>query len=51
MIRELRGVIDWENTTIGLFITLYEPTKNIKEEAFSAGIYKVLYRDIIVSVL
>ena len=41
MIRDLRGVIAREKAIIGLFITLHEPTKNMKEEALSAGIYTI----------
>ena len=38
-IRELRGVVDREKAAIGLLITLEKPSKPMKSEAASAGIY------------
>lgn len=40
MVRDLRGVIERENESpIGLFITLLEPTSEMKKEAITAGSY------------
>jgi hypothetical protein len=39
MIRDLARVIDREKATIGLFVTLAEPTRPMKEEAISLGLY------------
>jgi len=39
-IRDLKGVLEREQATIGAFITLQEPTKNMKEEAAAAGFYE-----------
>jgi len=39
MIRDLGHVIEREKAVIGLFITLYEPTRPMKEEAANAGFY------------
>lgn len=39
MIRDLGHVIDRENAEVGLFITLYPPTKVMQTEAASKGIY------------
>jgi site-specific DNA-methyltransferase (adenine-specific) len=36
---ELRGTVEREDAAIGVFITLEEPTKPMKEEAVSAGYY------------
>ncbi len=38
-IRDLIGVIEREKAAIGVFITLKEPTKNMKEEAIGVGLY------------
>ena len=38
-IGELRGTVERENAAIGVFITLEEPTKPMREEAVSAGFY------------
>jgi hypothetical protein len=38
-IGELRGTIERENAVIGVFITLEEPTKPMKQEAWEAGFY------------
>jgi site-specific DNA-methyltransferase (adenine-specific) len=38
-IRELRGVVDREDATIGVLLTLEHPTKPMKAEAASAGFY------------
>ncbi|MBA4420237.1 MAG: site-specific DNA-methyltransferase [Anaerolinea sp.] len=41
MLRDLHGVIDREvDAPIGVFITLEEPTSDMKKEAVSAGFYK-----------
>ena len=42
-IRDLVGTIDREKAAIGVYITLTEPTKPMKTEAASAGIYTSLY--------
>jgi site-specific DNA-methyltransferase (adenine-specific) len=39
-IRDLKGVIDREKAEIGVYITLEEPTKPMKEEAASTGFYE-----------
>ncbi|MCL2054859.1 MAG: restriction endonuclease [Oscillospiraceae bacterium] len=39
MIRDFRGVIERENAAAGIFITLKEPTKDMKQEAAAAGFY------------
>lgn len=39
MIRDLRGVIERERAAIGLFVTLADPTKAMKEEAATAGFF------------
>jgi site-specific DNA-methyltransferase (adenine-specific) len=38
-IRDLKGVIERENATIGVFITLEPPSKPMKSEALAAGYY------------
>ncbi|MEN6571414.1 MAG: DNA methyltransferase [Anaerolineaceae bacterium] len=38
-VRDLHGVIDRENAEIGVLITMEEPTKPMRSEAASAGIY------------
>ena len=43
MIRELSDVVDSENAKIGVFITLAEPTGQMKTKAVSAGTYETLY--------
>ena len=39
MVRDLRGVVEREKAAIGLFVTLAEPTKPMREEAVKAGYY------------
>ncbi|MDR0196902.1 MAG: restriction endonuclease [Oscillospiraceae bacterium] len=39
MIRDFRGVMERENAAAGIFITLNEPTKDMRKEAASAGFY------------
>ncbi len=39
MVRDLRGVIEREKAAIGLFVTLEEPTRPMREEAVKAGFY------------
>jgi DNA modification methylase len=39
MIRDLRGVVEREGAAIGLFVTLVQPTKPMREEAVKAGYY------------
>lgn len=39
-VRELRGVVEREGATIGVLITMEQPTKPIREEAASAGFYQ-----------
>jgi site-specific DNA-methyltransferase (adenine-specific) len=38
-IAELRGTVERENAAMGVFITLEEPTKPMKDEALEAGYY------------
>ena len=40
MIRDLCHVVDREKADIGLFITLEEPTKPMRDEAIAKGLYK-----------
>jgi hypothetical protein len=42
-IRDLQGTITRENATLGVFITLKPPTKDMLKEAKEAGIYKSQY--------
>ena len=42
-IRDLQGTITRENATLGIFITLQKPTKDMIKEAKEAGIYKSQY--------
>jgi site-specific DNA-methyltransferase (adenine-specific) len=37
--RDLRGVLDRESAEIGVFITLQEPTRDMKREVLDAGFY------------
>lgn len=39
MLRDLRGVLEREQAAIGLFVTLAEPTKPMRDEAVKAGFY------------
>lgn len=39
-VRDLRGTVERENAAIGVFITLEEPTRDMKTEAVSAGYYE-----------
>ncbi len=39
-IRDLQGTMTRENATLGIFITLQKPTKDMLKEAKEAGIYK-----------
>jgi site-specific DNA-methyltransferase (adenine-specific) len=39
MVRDLKGTLDRENAAIGLFVTLEEPTKEMRLEASTAGVY------------
>jgi hypothetical protein len=38
-LRDLRGVLDRESAEIGVFITLQEPTRDMKREVLDAGFY------------
>jgi site-specific DNA-methyltransferase (adenine-specific) len=40
MVRDLRAVIERENSPIGLLVTLVEPTGPMQVEAAKAGFYK-----------
>jgi site-specific DNA-methyltransferase (adenine-specific) len=40
MIRDLKGTMEREKAPIGLFVTLAEPTKPMREEAAKAGFYR-----------
>lgn len=40
MIRDLKGTMEREKATIGLFLTLNEPTREMVKEAASAGFYE-----------
>lgn len=41
-IRDLQGTLTLEDATMGIFITLKEPTKEMIKTAKSAGIYQKL---------
>jgi site-specific DNA-methyltransferase (adenine-specific) len=38
-VRDLRGTVEREGAAIGVFVTMNEPTKDMKEEAACAGFY------------
>ena len=38
-IRDLKGVVERENAALGLFITLEEPTRDMRTEAASGGFF------------
>ena len=40
MIRDLKGVVDREKAIIGLFVTLAEPTRDMRKEATAAGFHE-----------
>jgi DNA modification methylase len=40
MVRDLAHVVDREKASIGIFITMVEPTRPMKEEAIKAGYYE-----------
>lgn len=40
MIRDLRGTIEREGVNIGVFVTLRRPSKEMKDEAAAAGMYR-----------
>ena len=39
LIRDLKGTVERENAALGLFITLEDPTRDMRTEAVSAGFY------------
>ncbi len=39
-IRDFRGTVERENAAMGIFITLEDPTKPMRQEAASAGVYQ-----------
>jgi len=39
-VRDFRGTMDREKSPIGIFITMYEPTRGMIKEANSTGLYK-----------
>ena len=41
MVRDLKGTLERENAAMGIFVTLEEPTREMKLEATTAGIYRV----------
>ena len=41
MVRDLKGTLDRENAAMGIFVTLEEPTREMRLEATTAGIYRV----------
>jgi hypothetical protein len=43
VVSELRGVVERENAALGVLITLQPPTKNMLNEAASAGFYVLPY--------
>ena len=40
LIRDLKGTVEREKAALGLFITLEEPTRDMRTEAVSAGFYR-----------
>ena len=45
MLRDLVGVVEREKASIGIFVTLAEPSDPMKKEAAKAGFYSSPYRD------
>ncbi len=45
MVRDLKGTLDREKAAMGIFVTLEEPTREMRLEATTAGIYRVWERD------
>lgn len=39
-VRDLRGVVEREEAQIGVLICMEKPTRNMRREAASAGVYK-----------
>lgn len=39
-VRDLKGTMEREKAALGLFLTLNEPTREMKKEAASAGLYE-----------
>lgn len=44
-VRDLKGTLEREKAAMGIFVTLEEPTREIKLEATTAGMYRVWERD------
>jgi site-specific DNA-methyltransferase (adenine-specific) len=44
-VRDLKGTLDREKAAMGIFVTLEEPTREMRLEATTAGIYRVWERD------
>lgn len=42
-IRDLRGAVEREKAQIGVFITLEEPSRDMRQEAITAGFYSAAY--------
>ena len=40
LIRDLKGTVEREKAALGLFITLEDPTRDMRTEAVSAGFYR-----------
>jgi len=40
LIRDFRGTLERENAAMGIFVTLDTPTKDMEQEALSAGFYE-----------
>ncbi len=45
MVRDLKGTLDREKAAMGIFVTLEEPTREMRLEATTAGMYRVWERD------
>ena len=45
MVRDLKGTVEREKAAMGIFVTLEEPTREMRLEATTAGIYRVWERD------
>ena len=44
-VRDLKGTLDREKAAMGIFVTLEEPTREMRLEATTAGMYRVWERD------
>lgn len=45
MVRDLKGTVEREKAAMGIFVTLDEPTREMRLEATTAGMYRIWERD------